>query len=137
MLKLYDLLFYCFYCLVIKRANDQSHVRAIMLQGLVLTNFLICIFLNVYYLYYKHHILKALIITVFIVVPMNLLVDKLENKFYIDNEKYLFAIRRFDKYFTNNQKKILALFALLLILFSKGLFIYTGIKIGKETSSKF
>ncbi len=137
MLKLYDLLFYCFYCLVIKRANDQSHVRAIMLQGLVLTNFLICIFLNVYYLYYKHHILKALIITVFIVVPMNLLVDKLENKFYIDNEKYLFAIRRFDKYFTNNQKKILALFALLLILFSTGLFIYTGIKIGKETSSKF
>ena len=131
MKALYDFLFYSFYCLVIKKPNDQSHVRAMMLQGITLTNLLIDLILILLWLSPYDFSLTMFKIFVLVLIIVNVVVNKLENKYYLDNGRYQSAISKFDNHFSKPQKRILGLLALLLIISSTGLFIYIGISIGQ------
>jgi hypothetical protein len=132
MIGLYHFLFYCFYCLVIKRPNDQSHIRAMMLQGITLTNLFID-FILLLFLFSSYTFNPTMFkIFVLVLIVINVIVNKLENKYYIDNGKYLLAIKKFENRFSQTQKRVLGLFSLLLMLFSTGFFIYIGIGISKE-----
>jgi hypothetical protein len=134
MKALYDFLFFCFYCLVIKKPNDQSHIRALMLQGITLTNFLIDFILLFFLMSSYGFNLTMFKIFVLILIFVNVGVNKLENKYYIDNGKYQLSIKKFENRFSKLQKCFLGIFALILILLSTGLFIYIGIRIGKEVN---
>jgi hypothetical protein len=66
------------------------------------------------------------------VVVLNLLVSKLEDKYYLDNGKYKLAIEYFEPKFSRITKKFLGLFALILFLSATALFIWIGISIGQQ-----
>ena len=127
---MYDFLFYCFYCLVIKKPNDQSHIRALTLQGIMLVNLFIDIFLLVLLLSPLN--LSPIIFKIFvlILIIINIIVNSLENRYYIDNKRYEHAIDRFNGRYSKFEKQLMALFALVLFSASILIFIYIGIHLG-------
>lgn len=131
-MKIYNFLYYCFYCLTIKKSNDQSHIRALMLQGIMLTNFFVDFFFLLV-LAFNIDISKYKFALVIILI-LNFLVSKLENKYYLDNGKYKLAIEYFESKYSRNTKKGLGLLALFLFLFSTALFIWIGITIGRKNT---
>ncbi len=134
-MKLFDLMFYGFYCLVIKKPNDQSHVRAIMLQAITLVNLLLDVVLLAILLSPYTLNLKMFYLFVIVIITVNVVINKIEYKYFINNAKYKLVILKFDNLYSEKQKRNLGLFSLLLILFSTGLFIYVGISLGKEMNA--
>ncbi len=116
--------------MVLKKPNDQSHVRALMLQGVMLTNFFIDFLLSLA-LMFNLDFLKYKLALIFVLI-LNFIVAKLENRYYIDTNKYNLAIVKYENRYTQLQKRLLGILALLLFLFSTIIFIWIGIKIGKQ-----
>lgn len=131
MKTLYDFLFYCFYCLVIKKPNDQSHIRALTLQSIMLVNLFIDMFLLVLLISPFDFSLAIFKMFVLILIVINIIVNRLENRYYIDNGRYMHAINRFTGRYSKFRKQLMALFALVLFLASISIFIYIGIRLGK------
>lgn len=128
---MYDFLFYCFYCLVIKEPNDQSHIRALTLQGIMLVNLLIDILLLILHLSPLNLSPSIFKIFVLILIAINIIVNSLENRYYIDNKRYEYALDRFNGRYSKFEKQLMALFALILFSASTLIFIYIGIYLRK------
>src|SRR5688572_17300830 len=102
MIKLYDFLYFCFYCLVIKQPNDQSHVRALMGLGITLGNFLIGIlFLIILFVGVDLGANKYLLI----VIPLvHYMIYKLENEHYLNNTRYKKSIEKYESRYSKPTK---------------------------------
>jgi Ca2+/Na+ antiporter len=125
-------LFYCFYCLVIKRPNDNSHVRALTLLGVTLTNLFVLLIIFVFWiLSYELNLttVKTFGILLFCFIFLS---NKLENKYYLDNGNYLLAIKKHEENYSKFQKRILGLFSFSLFIGSVTLIIYLGINFSKN-----
>ena len=84
MIKIYDFLYYCFYCLVVKRPNDESYNRALMGLGIAFGNLLVDIlFLTVLFVGIDIGNSKYLLIVIPII---HFTIYKLENKYYLNKK---------------------------------------------------
>ena len=127
-MRIYDFLYFCFYCSVIKRPNDQSHVRAIFLLGVTLINFFTNIVL-LFVLVFNIDLSNYKLYIPLLLLPY-ILISYLENKYYLDNGRYKLGIERFENRYSKRQKRVLGIFALFLFLLSVALFIWVGVALG-------
>jgi hypothetical protein len=103
-----------------------------MLQGIMLTNYFIDL-LFFLILMFNFDLSKYKPLLLFILI-LHFIVDRFENKFFIDNGKYKIAIENYETKYSSPEKKMLALFAIILFFSSTAFFIWIGIKIGMKNS---
>jgi hypothetical protein len=113
---------------VLKRTNEPGYIRALMLLGIMLANYTTDLLLLLILIFN----INLGLITIICVLFFNFLAYRLSEKYYFDNGKYKLAIEYYEPKFSSTTKKILGLFALILVLSSTALFIWIGISIGKQ-----
>ncbi len=129
-MKAYDFGYYCFYCLVIKKPEDQSHIRALALFGIALTNLFVDILLAALLLSPYEFNRAFFFGFIALLLILNVVVNKLENKYFLDSGRYQKVINNFNSRFTRVQQRFFGFVALLFFLLPISLFIWIGINLG-------
>ena len=125
--KLYDFTYFIFYCGVIKREGDLSHVRAMTMQGITLTNILVFMFLLVLQFLHIDFTLPIYLLFLGLLIFLHLVINWLENKFYLKTGRYQRAIDLYTNKYSQFEKRLLGIFAVTCFLGSVGLFILWGV----------
>lgn len=131
MIRIYYFFYYCCYCLVLKRANDNSHVRALMFHGITISNFLTSLLFFFYYHFeLKYKVTPKILFTLIFVY---LFVALIENKIFLNTNYYLTIIEKYDNNrFSKWHKNIFGVLALLTFLLSFFIFMIVGYHVGQQ-----
>lgn len=131
MKNLYDFLYISYYFLVVKKPNDESHIRALFLQSITLNNLLINILFYCYLFLNLKHVINPKLL--FLLVMIYVLSAYLGNKYYIDTGKYKECIEKYNsKNLSKSTRIAMAFLAVLLFLFSFLLFMIIGVKVSRQ-----
>lgn len=128
-MKIFDFLYYCFYCLVKKRPNDGSHIRALTLLGITLINSLANSILYFFLIFNIKFNQNYFLYFVGLIVVLNITLNTLENHFYINNDRYKIPLALYSNLFSKKEKWFLGLLALFLIIGTTISFIFVGISV--------
>jgi di/tricarboxylate transporter len=112
---------------VIKRPNDGSHIRALTLLGITLINSLANLIVLISLLFDAGFNSKIFYLFAGFFLILNIIVDRLENVLYINNNRYKRPIELYSNRFSPFEKRLLGLFAFLLMLGTTIGFIFMGL----------